>query len=259
MYSPAGSTWKISKRSHAEIREIHRTPPVMLLLLGESDVDGLGQEHAALPTWYGVRTGRAFMSGFGRTVVRMSSSLAAPSAVAILSTALLCGACGTAVSQTATGSATQLPAVTVDAPMQAARPHTPKRVANPVASRRRSPAAETRPASAGAILARPGSIMSKLAALEKISNNCNDGCQTSFKYGNQPWNGCSASGGVPPPFSATCRNVHNYKTYAECQNTVLFLGGNSTGAWWYCSSLLAGGKLVGEKLQVAELKRSGRR
>lgn len=167
----------------------------MLLLLGESDVDGLGQEHAALPTWYGVRTGRAFMSGFGRTVVRMSSSLAAPSAVAILSTALLCGACGTAVSQTATGSATQLPAVTVDAPMQAARPHTPKRVANPVASRRRSPAAETRPASAGAILARPGSIMSKLAALEKISNNCNDGCQTSFKYGNQPWNGCSASGG----------------------------------------------------------------
>jgi hypothetical protein len=66
-------------------------------------------------------------------------------------------------------------------------------------------------------------------------------------------------GGVPPPFSATCRNVHNYKTYAECQNSRLFLGGNNAGAWWYCSSLLAGGKLAGERIQVAELKRSGRR
>jgi hypothetical protein len=212
-----------------------------------------------LPTWSGVRTGRAFMSGFGRTVMRLSSSFVAPSAVAILSTALLCGPSGTAVSQTATGSAKQLPVVTVDAPKQAARPYKPQRVANPVASRRRSPAAETRPASAGAILAGPGSTMSKLAALERISNNCNDGCITSFKYGNQPWNGCSVSGGVPPPFSATCRNVHNYKTYAECQNTVLFLGGTSAGAWWYCSSLFAGGKLAGEKLQVAELRRSGRR
>ena len=37
--------------------------------------------------------------------------------------------------------------------------------------------------------------MAKLAALEKTSSNCTDGCQTSFKYGNQPWNGCSASSG----------------------------------------------------------------
>ena len=29
--------------------------------------------------------------------------------------------------------------------------------------------------------------------------------------------------------------------------------------WWYCSSLHAAGKLSGEKQQVAEIKRSGRR
>jgi hypothetical protein len=100
--------------------------------------------------------------------------------------------------------------------------------------------------------------MAKIAALEKISNNCNDGCQTSFKYRNQPWNGCSTSAGTFD-FSATCRNVRNYKTYAECRQTGLFLGGDNRGTWWYCSSLLAGGKLAGEKIQVAELKRSGRR
>ena len=207
------------------------------------------------------------MSGFGRTVMRMSSSLAAPSAVAILSTALLFSLSGTAMSQTATGSATQLPNITVDAPKAVARPHRPAvtpqrsaRTTNTVASRGTSPAAAIRSTSPGAILAGPGTTMEKLAAFEKISNNCNDGCQTSFKYGNQPWNGCSASGGVPPPFSATCRNVHNYKTYAECQNSRLFLGGNNVGAWWYCSSLLAGGKLAGEKkIQVAELKRTRRR
>ena len=199
------------------------------------------------------------MSGFGRTVMRMSSSLVAPSSVAILSTVLLCSLSGTAMSQTAAGSATQLPNITVDAPRQVARPHRPQRVAHTVASPRRSPAAAIRSTSPGAILAGPGTTMEKLAAFEKISNNCNDGCQTSFKYGNQPWNGCSVSGGVPPPFSATCRNVHNYKTYAECQNSGLFLGGSNAGAWWYCSSLLAGGKLAGEKQQVAELKRTGRR
>jgi hypothetical protein len=100
--------------------------------------------------------------------------------------------------------------------------------------------------------------MAKLAALEKTSSNCTDGCQTSFKYGNQPWNGCSTSGSLFD-LSATCRNVRNYKTYSECRETGLFLGADNRGVWWYCSSLLAGGKLAGEKHQVAELKRSGRR
>ena len=123
----------------------------------------------------------------GGHVMRLSSSFVAPSAVAILSTALLCGPSGTAMSQTATGSATPLPNITVEAPRQVARPHRPKQVANTVASRRTSPTAQT-PSAA------PGSVMAKLAALEKTSSNCTDGCQTSFKYGNQPWNGCSTSG-----------------------------------------------------------------
>jgi hypothetical protein len=196
--------------------------------------------------------------------MRLSSSFVAPSAVAILSIALLCGPSGTAMSQTATGSATSLPSITVEAPKQVARPQRTIRGANTVASRRTirgantvasrrtSPTAQT-PSAA------PGSVMARLAALERTSSNCTDGCQTSFKYGNQPWNGCSASSGNSPDFSPTCRNIRNYKTYEECRETSLFLGADYRGVWWYCSSLLAGGKLAGEKYQIAELKRSGRR
>ena len=202
--------------------------------------------------------------------MRSSSSIVAPSAIAILSTALLCGLSGTAVSQTATGSATPLPSITIVAPKQVARPQRPQQTARPpqrptqtantVASRPTSPTTQTPSASRTAQKPAPAkdSVMAKLAALEKTSSSCTDGCQTSFKYGNQPWNGCSTTGGEFN-FSATCRNIGNYKTYFECKDARLFLGARHNEAWWYCSSLLAGGKLAGEKLQVAELKRSGRR
>ena len=52
--------------------------------------------------------------------MRLSSSFIAPSAVAVLSTVLLCGP---AASQTAPGSAAPLPSITVEAPKQVARPH----------------------------------------------------------------------------------------------------------------------------------------
>ena len=186
--------------------------------------------------------------------MRLSSSFVAPSAVAILPTVLLFGPSGTAMSQTATGSATSLPNITVEAPRQVARPARPKprQAATTVSSRLTSPNS-TKPWDG------KGSVMARLAALERTSSNCTDGHQTSFRYGNQPWNGCSASGGIVPPLSPTCRNVRNYKFYEECRQTSMFLGAQDRGVWWYCSSLLAGGKLSGEKQQVAELKRSGRR
>ena len=194
----------------------------------------------------------------GERVVRMSSSLVAPSAVAVLSTVLLSG---TAASQTATGSTNQLPGITVVAPKQVARPVVrPQRqappVANTVAARPTSPAPQTPPTSAQKPA--PGSVMARIAALEKTSSNCTDGCQTSFKYGNQPWNGCSVSSG-DFTLSTTCRNGRNYKTYQECRETGMFLAWRQYEVWWYCSSLHAGGKLSGEKLQVADFKRSGRR
>ena len=191
----------------------------------------------------------------GERVMRMSSSLVAPSAVAILSTALLCGLTGTAMSQTAPG--TSLPSVTVVAPKEVTRPHRPVPAATTGAGRRRAPAAE-KPAQTATRTPAPGSVMAKLAQLERTSSNCTDGCNSSFKYRNQPWNGCSVSG-AEFGFSNTCRNVRNYKTYYECKDTTQFLGWRNADAWWYCSSLLAGGKLAGEKVQVAELKRSGRR
>ena len=193
----------------------------------------------------------------GKRVMRLSSSLVAPSAIAVLSTVWLSG---TAASQTATSPASPLPSITVQAPRQAAKQVRPQRqapqVANTVAARRTSPAPQS--PSATAQNAAPGPAMARIAALEKTSSNCTDGCQTSFKYGNQPWNGCSVSSG-DFTLSTTCRNGRNYKTYEECRETGLFLGGNNRGVWWYCSSLHAGGKLAGEKPQVAELRRSGRR
>jgi len=190
--------------------------------------------------------------------MRSSSSFVAPAAIAILSTALLCSLSGTAMSQTATGSATPLPGVTVEAPKQVARPHrtavgpqrsarvanTSARVANTVASRRTSSTAQT-PSAA------PDSALGKLAKLEKASSSCNGGCETSFKSGKDPWVGCSLSGGYFSTFSATCRDTLTYKSYADCMDTKVFVGWERNRAWWYCTSLAAG-----KKFQVAELKRS---
>ena len=58
--------------------------------------------------------------------MRLSSGFVAPSAIAILSTALLSSLSGTAMSQTATGSGTPLPNITVEAPRQVARPQRPE-------------------------------------------------------------------------------------------------------------------------------------
>lgn len=190
--------------------------------------------------------------------MRMSSSFVVPSAVVILSTALLCGLSDPAVSQTATGSTTALPSITVVAPRPLARPHRPQQAARPQRPRQVANTAAVRPTRPTAQTPSPaqGSVLAKLAALEKTSSNCTDGCQTSSRYGNQPWNGCSTTGDI---FSATCRNVRNYKTYSSCREGGLFLGWRSNEIWWYCTSLAAGGKFAGEKYQVAELKRSGRR
>ena len=197
------------------------------------------------------------MPGFGRTrYMRVLSNLIAPSVVAILSTVLLCAFGGTAMSQTGGSSAT-LPSVTVVAPKQVARPHRLERVASrPVASPLHTRAAHARtvqafPGSqAEAIVAGTGSTMQKLARLESISSNCNGGCQTSGRVGNQAWIGCSESAGYFSTFSATCTDTLTYSNYTGCMSTKVFTGWDQNRAWWYCTSLSAG-----RKFKVAELKR----
>jgi hypothetical protein len=54
------------------------------------------------------------------------------------------------------------------------------------------------------------------------------------KSGNAPWVGCSSSAGL---FSATCTNVGNYKTYAECVVEGQKIGWRGPEAWGYCTSL----------------------
>ena len=185
--------------------------------------------------------------------MKLSSRFVASSAVAILSTALLCG---TAMSQTTPGSAS-LPTVTIEAPKLAAKPHAPKQETNRAASRR-----TTGSSTAQAPSFAPDSVLGKIAKLEKASSNCNGGCETSYRVGNAPWVGCSYSGGEVAgvgPLSSTCRDTLTHNTYLECRDTKILLGSTPKEARWLCSSLQAGGKLAGEKPQIAEVKQAGRR
>jgi hypothetical protein len=126
-----------------------------------------------------------------------------------LSISLLCSLSGTAVSQTATGSATPLPSVAVDAPKQVARPN--RLVATPqgsgrVAHRAGRTSRSTQTATGTPSAAR-GPVMAKLARLEREASSCNDGCESSFKHGKDPWVGCSESAGYYSVFSATCEDT----------------------------------------------------
>ena len=185
--------------------------------------------------------------------MRMSSSLVAPSAVAILSTALLCALGGAAMSQTIPSSSTSLPSVTVQAPSQVARPpHKPVQSANTGAGRRAAPAARTS-AQTGTWTpsAARGPVMAKLARLEREASSCNDGCESSFKSGKDPWVGCSESAGYLSVFSATCTDTLTHKSYVDCMETKTFLGWERNRAWWYCNGLMIGGKF-----RVTALNRS---
>jgi hypothetical protein len=55
---------------------------------------------------------------------------------------------------------------------------------------------------------------------------------SSSQPGNKPWVGCSASAG-----STICRNVYNYKTYAECTQAGVRMGWGGTESYGYCSAL----------------------
>lgn len=78
------------------------------------------------------------------------------------------------------------------------------------------------------------SDVAKLAKLERETSSCAGGCQSSFKTANQPWVGCNATGGV---YSATCRNVGNYKSYDECKEAGRVTGWRSGETSAYCSSV----------------------
>jgi hypothetical protein len=178
--------------------------------------------------------------------MRMSSSLVGPSAVAILSTALLCSLTDAAMSQTTPNST--LPSITVEAPRQAARPQRPEvtsqgsgRVAHRAGRTSRSTQTATGTAT-GTPSAVRGPVMAKLARLEREASSCNDGCESSFRRGKDPWVGCSESAGYYSVFSATCKDTLTHRDYAQCLETKMFLGWDRQRSWWYCTGMLAGGK-----------------
>src|SRR4029079_13241850 len=112
-------------------------------------------------------------------VMTSLSSFVAPSAIALLSTALLCNLSGTAMSQPTPASAAQLPSITVDAPKQVARPQrsvvTPQRPARATSTVRSVNTGASRPASATAQTPSyaSGSVMGQIQKLEKSASSCN--------------------------------------------------------------------------------------
>ena len=184
--------------------------------------------------------------------MRLSFGSVTPSVIAILSTAMLSSLSGTAMSQTATGSGTQLPNITVEAPRQVARPQRPKvtpqgsgRVAHRAGRTSRSTQTATGTSTAGTTgtpSAGRGPIMAKLARLEREASSCNDGCESSFRRGKDPWVGCSESAGWNSVFSATCKDTLTHRDYVQCVETKMFLGWDRQRSWWYCNGMLAGGK-----------------
>jgi hypothetical protein len=185
--------------------------------------------------------GQHLCSDFGERVMRMSSSLVAPLAVAILSIALLCGLGGAAMSQTTPSST--LPGVAVEEPKQTARPQRPE--VTPQGSGRvvhRGRTSRSTQTATGTPSYAPGSVMWKLARLEREASSCNDGCESSFKHGKDPWVGCSESAGYYSVFSATCKDTLTHKSYVDCGETKMFLGWDRQRAWWYCNGMQVGGK-----------------
>lgn len=182
--------------------------------------------------------------------MRLSSSLVVPSTIAALSTLLLCAP---AASQIPTGAAATIPPVTVDAPKPVARPHVSERGATTTAPHRT--ASTNRTTTARTPSYAPGSVMERIASLERVASSCNGGCASSFRHGNEPWIGCSESGGNVNygPFSPTCRDTITHASYEKCVETKVFLGEFRNRAHWFCSSLQAG-----NRFKVADLKRSGR-
>ena len=182
--------------------------------------------------------------GSGGYDMRLSSGFVTPSAIAILSTALLSSLSGTAMSQTATGSGTPLPNVTVEAPRQVARPQRPEvtpQGSGRVAHRAGRTSRSTQTANGTPSAAR-GPVMAKLARLEREASSCNDGCESSFRHGKDPWVGCSKSVGYYSAFSATCKDTLTHRDYVQCTETKMFLGWDRQRSWWYCTGMLAGGK-----------------
>ena len=184
--------------------------------------------------------GRHLCPDLGERDMRMSSSLVAPSAVAILSTALLCSLTGAAMSQTTPGSA--LPSVTIEAPRQVARPQREERSRGSGRVVHRGRTSRATGTATGTPSYAQGSVMWKLAKLEREASSCNDGCESSFRHGKDPWVGCSESGGYYSVFSATCKDTLTHRDYVQCVDTKMFLGWDRQRSWWYCTGMLAGGK-----------------
>ena len=120
---PGAESWALHSPAEAELGE-PKMPPAPPCY---SDAGSLQwPDNVAYSFQFMVSApGRHLCPDLGERVMRMSSSLVAPSAVDIPSTVLLCSLTGAAMSQTTPGSA--LPCVTIEAPKQVATPQREER------------------------------------------------------------------------------------------------------------------------------------
>ena len=166
--------------------------------------------------------------------MKFSSLFAANKTASIIAIALpLYCVSGVAMSQPTPETVnTPLPGITVEAPKARHIAVAPSRTGHRIVSHRVVANATSQPDERVGPPDEP--IMAKIERLGRHTSSCADGCQSSFKYGNDPWHGCNASGNV---LSFTCRNVGGYKTYNECMDAGLTLGWRNREQLYYCSSL----------------------
>ena len=178
----------------------------------------------------------------GERVMRMSSSLVAWG-VAILSTALLCGLGGAAMSQTATGSGTQLPNVTARSAEASGKAATTGGNVTWVRSGR-TPRPEHRDplqvANGTPSYAR-GSVMYKLAKLERGRTSATMVANPASDTARTPGLDAADRRGTLSFLSNLQRHTHPQGLRAMRGNQ-MFLGWDRQRSWWYCTGMLNGGK-----------------
>jgi len=119
----------------------------------------------------------------------------------------------------------RFPSVTVEAPRQVARPQREKGHKGPVRWYTEAGPRDPLKRRLGRRSAAGGPVMAKLARLEREASSCNDGCESSFRHGKDPWVGCSESADTTFIFSANLQgHAHSTGTNVQCTETKMFLG-----------------------------------
>ena len=183
--------------------------------------------------------GMAFPSRiWGDILCDRHSGFAVPSAVAILSTVLLCSASGTAMSQSTTGS---LPASRRLGRSSEAVARPTVVVTETGARTVNRPPSDIRPVNRSNAVVRAGFTIGAACQAGESRQQLQRWLRNKFPVGKEPWVGCSEAGAgeTSGHFSSTCRDTMTYNTTRSASTPRLPRARHRRKLRWLCSSLQA--------------------